>query len=326
MPSACLQRAPSPQQTLASHCLSAADIALCTVQQRKPVGVLSDSDSKSNDDRASPPGIPIRNQRHLERESSTTSQDSQHWHHAPALPAPQQDHDPATTTAATTARAATTTSEGTGKTSRSRMSGTAEGRFDTWLDSTATAMQQIHEGDDAGIDGAEQQHDPMYESPDRVDYETDFGGRHGVACPATCCEGHARTTTEDSGDNTGDSSPGSSSTGSSTLRPGRSISSVKTDCGPREEEGEGEGEEESQRAYQAGAGQPSESANAPGPAASVRMAYRPGEETTNSACLAAAGRRPSTSSSSDSSDSASSVKTTDSSEEVVPESTSHWGM
>ena len=188
------------------------------------------------------------------------------------------------------------------------------------------AVQQIHEGDNAGIDGAEQQHDPMYESPDRVDYETDFGGRHGVACPATCCEGHARTTTEDSGDNTGDSSPGSSSTGSSTLRPGRSISSVKTDCGPREEEGEGEGEEESQRAYQAGAGQPSESANAPGPAASVRMAYRPGEETTNSACLAAAGRRPSTSSSSDSSDSASSVKTTDSSEEVVPESTSHWGM
>jgi hypothetical protein len=253
----------------------------------------------ANDGRASPPGIPIRNQRRHERESSVTSQHSQHLHQASGLAAPQQDHDP------TAATAAATTSEGAGNTSHSR-------RLQSWLDSTATAVQQMHECDDAGIDGAEQQHDPMFESPDRVDCETDFGGRRSVA---PCCEGHARTTTEDSGDNTGDSSPGSS-----TPRPGRSISSVKTERGPGKEE------EESQRAYPAGDGQPSGSANASGPAASVRTAYRPGEEITLSAYLAAAGRRPLTSSSSDSSDSASSVKKADGSEEEVPESTSHWGM
>jgi hypothetical protein len=269
--------------------------------------ILSDSDSMANEGRASPPGIPTRNQIRHERDSSITSQHSQHLHHAPGLAAPQQDHDP---------MAATTTSEGTGDTSRSRRSHDPAGvDLDTWLDSTATAVQQMHECDDAGIDGAEQQHEPMFESPDRVDYEADFGGRRSVAYTAPCCEGHARTTTEDSGDNTGDSSPGSS-----TPRPGRSISSVKTERGPGQEE------EESQRAYPAGDGQPSGSANASGPAASVRTAYRPGEETTLAAYLAAAGRRPLTSSSSASSDSASSVKRADGSEEEVPESISHWGM
>lgn len=136
-----------------------------------------------------------------------------------------------------------------------------------------------------------------------------------MAYTKPCCECHARTTTEDSGDNTGDSSPGSS-----TPRPGRSISSVKT------ERGRGKEEEESQRAYPAGDGKPSGSANAPGLAASVKTAYRPGEKITLSAYLAAAGRRPLSSSSSDSSDSASPVKKADGSEEEITESTSHWGM
>lgn len=145
-------------------------------------------------------------------------------------------------------------------------------------------MRQTYEGDDAGIDGAEQQH---FEGPDRVDYETEFEGMHSIA---PCCEFHARTATEDSDDNTGDS----------TSRPSRSISSVKTERGPGEEQGEQE--EESHRAYQAGAEQPSGSTNPSGPAASVRAAYRPGEKMTLSAYFTAAGRRASTRSSSHSSD------------------------
>jgi hypothetical protein len=182
--------------------------------------------------------------------------------------------------------------------------------LDTWLDSTATAVQQMHEGD-AGVEGVDQQHDPMFESPDRVNHEADHGGRYS-AYTTPCCECHARTTTEDSGDNTGDSTPGSS-----TPRPGRSIISAKAEDGPGEEEEE----EESQRAYRAGAGQPSGSVSASGPFASARTAYRlVVEDITQDACLAAASRRPSTSSSSDSSDSASSVKKAEAPEEVVPES------
>jgi hypothetical protein len=201
----------------------------------------------ANDGRTSPPGIPIRNHRRLERESSLTSQHSQYCRHTSSLPAPQQGHDP------TAAATATMTSEGTGNTSRSRTSRTLGGGVDleTWLDSTATAVQQMHEGD-AGVDGAEQQHDPMFESPDRVDHETDFEGRYSATCAASCCEGHTRTTTEDSGDNNGDSTPGSS-----TARPSRSISSAKTEDGPGEGEEEEEDEEEPQRAYRAGDGQPS---------------------------------------------------------------------
>jgi hypothetical protein len=174
----------------------------------------------------------------------------------------------------------------------------------------------MHEGDDAGIDGSEQQHDPMFESPDRIDHETDFGWRYSVARTAhtaTCCEGHVYTTAEDSGDNDGDSTPGSS-----TPRPGILISSVKTGRGPgREEEEE---VEEPQHAYRAGAGQPSGPANASGSAAPVRTAYRLGEEITLAAYLAAASQKPSSSPSSDSSDSASSVKTAYGPGEEVPES------
>jgi hypothetical protein len=253
-------------------------------------GILSDSDNMANDGRASPLGIPIRSQRRLERESSLTAQHSQPCHHTSGLPAPQQGHD-------LTAAAATMTNEDTEDTSRSRRP-RAPGAgvdLDTWLDSTATAMPQMHEGD-AGVDGAEQQHDPMFEP---------------------CCEGHARTTTEDSSDNTGDSTPGSS-----TPRPGRSIISAKAEDGPGEGEEEEEEEEESHRAYRAGAGQPSGSASASGPSASVRTAYRlVVEEITQDACLAAASQRPSTSSRSDNADSASSVKKADGPEEVVPEST-----
>ena len=166
----------------------------------------------------------------------------------------------------------------------------------------------MHEGD-AGVDGAEQQHDHMFESPDRVDHKTDFEGRYSATCTASCCGGHARTTTEDSGDKNGDSTPGSS-----TARPSRSISSAKTEDGPGEGEEEEEDEEEPQRAYRAGNGQPSGSSEA---SASVMTAYRPGEITL-AAYLAAAGRRPLTSSSSDSSDSASSVEKADGPGEGVP--------
>jgi hypothetical protein len=271
-------------------------------------GILSDSDNMANDGRASPPGIPIRNQRRLERESSLASQHSQHCHHTSGLPAPQQGHD-------LTAATATTTSEDTEDTSRTRRP-RAPGAgvdLDTWLDSTATAVQQMHEGD-AGVEGVEQQHDPTFESPYCVNHEADYGGRYSVACTAPCCEGHTHTITEDSGDNTGDSTPGSF-----TPRPGRSIISAKAEDGPGEEEEEEE--EESQRAYRAGAGQPSGSVSASGPSASARTAYRlVVEDITQDACLAAASRRPSTSSSSDSSDSASSVKKAEAPEEVVPES------
>jgi hypothetical protein len=141
-------------------------------------GILSDSDNMANDGRASPLGIPIRSQRRLERESSLTAQHSQPCHHTSGLPAPQQGHD-------LTAAAATMTNEDTEDTSRSRRP-RAPGAgvdLDTWLDSTATAMPQMHEGD-AGVDGAEQQHDPMFESPDRVNHEADYGGRYSVACTA----------------------------------------------------------------------------------------------------------------------------------------------
>jgi hypothetical protein len=304
VPSACLQRVPNPQQTLISHCLSA--LPFVQFHTANLSSILSDTDNMANDGRASPHGIPIRNRRGLERESSLTSQHSQHCGQTSGLPAPQQGRDP------TAAATATTTSEGTENTSRSSTSralGTGVD-LDTWLDSTATAVLQMHEGD-AGVDGVEQQHDPMFESPDRVDHETDFGGRYSVACTAPCCEGHAHTTIEDSGDNNGDSTPGSS-----TARPGRSISSAKAEDGP----GEGEEEEEPKRAYRAGDGQPSGSANVSGPAASVRAAHRlVMEEITQTAYPGAASRRPLTSSRLDSSDSASSVKKADGPEEGVPE-------
>jgi hypothetical protein len=121
---------------------------------------------------------------------------------------------------------------------------------------------------------------------------------------------HAHTTTEDSGDNNGDSTPGSS-----TARPGRSISSAKAEDGP----GEGEEEEELQCAYWAGDGQPSGSANVSGPAASVRAAHRlVVEEITQAAYPGAASRRPLTGSRLDSSDSVGSVKNADGPEEGVP--------
>jgi hypothetical protein len=304
---ACLQRVPNPQQTLISHCLSA--LPFVQFHTANLSSILSDTDNMANDSRASPQGIPIRNRRGLERESSLTSQHSQHCGHTSGLPAPQQGRDP------TAAATATTTSEGTENTSRSSTSralGTGVD-LDTWLDSTATAVPQMHEGD-AGVDGVEQQHDPMFESPDRVDHETDFGGTYSVACTAPCCEGHAHTTTEDSGDNNGDSTPGSS-----TARPGRSISSTKAEDDPGEGEEEEVNEEEPQRAYRAGDGQPSGSANVSGPAASVRAAHRlVMEEITQAAYPGAASRRPLTSSRLDSSDSASSAKKADGPEEGVP--------
>ena len=96
--------------------------------------ILSDSDNMANDGRASPPGIPIPNQRRLERESSLTSQHSQPCHHTSGLPAPQQGHD-------LMAATATTTSEDTEDTSHSstpRAPGASVG-LDTWLDGDGSA-------------------------------------------------------------------------------------------------------------------------------------------------------------------------------------------
>ena len=260
----------------------------------------------ANDGRATPPGIPFRKQARLERESSLTSKHPQQWNHAPELLAQQQDCDSTDDTLATTAAA---TSERTGDTTRSRRSRAtrADIDLDTWLASTATAVQQMHEGD-AGIDGVEQQPDPMFESSYRLDSETGIRRRLSMTRTTPCSEGHACATTADSGDNNGDSTPGSS-----TPRPGRSNSSAKAVCGPGEEE-------EPQRAFGKGAGQSSGSANTSSSEASVKTAYRLGEEIPLSAYRPGAGRPPSTSSSLDVSDSASSVKTAYGPGEVVPPS------
>jgi len=166
----------------------------------------------------------------------------------------------------------------------------------------------MHEGD-AGIDGVNQQHDPMFESPYRVDDETGFHKRRSVAHTTPCSKGRACTTTADPGENNGDSTPGSS-----TPRPGRSNSSVKAENVPGEEE------QEQEPQYAKGVGQPSELINASSSDTSVKTAYRLGEEIPLSAYRAGAGRRPLSSSSSDGSDSDSSVKTVYGPGEVVPPS------